>query len=64
MVRRLEVQEEDIRGTELGEDDRNLIDRAIEVLRRPQDESRVTYQEGGGGMIPARHERFCQHALQ
>ena len=37
MVRRLEAQEEDIRGTELGEDDRNLIDRAIEVLRRPQD---------------------------
>ena len=37
MVRRLEVLEGDIRGTELGEDDRNLIDRAIEVLRRLQD---------------------------
>ena len=37
MVRRLEVLEGDIQGTELGEDDRNLIDRAIEVLRRLQD---------------------------
>ena len=37
MVRRLEVLEGDIWGTELGEDDRNLIDRAIEVLRRLQD---------------------------
>jgi len=29
--------ERDIQGTDLGKEDRNLIDRAIEVLRRLQD---------------------------
>ncbi len=37
ILRRLEMLERDIQGTDLGKEDRNLIDRAIEVLRRLQD---------------------------